>query len=170
LVAGILVLSWRSFRRAASTDRELAGPWLASAAAIVALLVGSKVLSMQYPLWLAALAPFLPGRARWLVLAVAALTTWIFTADYEGLWRLEPQPTVALLVRNGLLVLLLVALARQLARHARADDERVLARAAREGPASADRSRLGGRVGGSGDAPLSFPEPTESTQAAERVP
>jgi len=76
---------------------------LASAAAIAALLVGSKVLSVQYVIWLLPFAVFLPRRMGWLLLAVTALSTAIYTTDYTGLWRLEAPVIVALLVRNVLL-------------------------------------------------------------------
>src|SRR5450756_2317545 len=76
---------------------------LASAAAIAVLLVGSKVLSVQYVIWLLPFAILLPCRMGWLLLAVTALSTAIYTTDYTGLWRLETPVIVALLVRNVLL-------------------------------------------------------------------
>jgi hypothetical protein len=76
---------------------------LASAAAIAVLLVGSKVLSVQYIIWLLPFVIFLPLRLRWLLLAVTALSTAIYTTDYTGLWHLEAPIIVALLVRNVLL-------------------------------------------------------------------
>jgi hypothetical protein len=76
---------------------------LASAAAIAVLLVGSKVLSVQYVIWLLPFVIFLPLRIRWLLLAVTALSTAVYTTDYTGLWRLETPMIAALLVRNVLL-------------------------------------------------------------------
>jgi hypothetical protein len=80
---------------------------LASVAAIAAVLVGSKVLSVQYVIWLVPFVPFLPVPMRWLVLAIAALSTAIYTVDYQALMHLEPPWILALVVRNGLLVVLL---------------------------------------------------------------
>lgn len=79
---------------------------LASAAAIAVLLVGSKVLSVQYVIWLLPFVIFLPRRMGWLLVAITALSTAIYTTDYTGLWRLETPLIVALLVRNVLLAVL----------------------------------------------------------------
>ena len=87
---------------------------LASVAAIAAVLVGSKVLSVQYVIWLAPFAPFLPVRMRWLILVIAALSTAIYTIDYQALMHLEPPWILALVVRNGLLAVLLAWLVAEL--------------------------------------------------------
>ena len=79
---------------------------LASAAAVAVLLVSSKVLSVQYVIWLLPFSIVLPIRMRWLLLAVATLSTAIYTVDYTGLERLEAPMILALLVRNLLLALL----------------------------------------------------------------
>jgi Glycosyltransferase family 87 len=79
---------------------------LASAAAIAVVLVGSKVLSVQYVIWLLPFVIFLPLRVRWLLLAVTALSTAIYTIDYTGLSRLETPMIAALLVRNVLLAVM----------------------------------------------------------------
>jgi hypothetical protein len=78
--------------------------YLASAAAIAVLLVGSKVLSVQYVIWLLPFAIVLPRRMGWLLLAITALSTAIYTTDYTALWRLETPLIAALLIRNLLLV------------------------------------------------------------------
>ena len=82
--------------------------YLASAAAIAVLLVGSKVLSVQYVIWLLPFAILLPRRMGWLLLAITALSTAIYTTDYTGLWRLETPIIAALLLRNALLVVIVV--------------------------------------------------------------
>ncbi len=79
---------------------------LASAAAVAVLLVGSKVLSVQYIIWLLPFAIVLPVRMRWLLLAVTALSTAIYTTDYTGLLRLETPVIAALIVRNVLLAVI----------------------------------------------------------------
>ncbi|HEY5275636.1 MAG TPA: glycosyltransferase 87 family protein [Coriobacteriia bacterium] len=79
---------------------------IASAAAVAAILVGSKVLSVQYVIWLLPFAILLPVRMRWLLLAVTALSTAIYTIDYTGLLRLETPVIAALLVRNVLLAVI----------------------------------------------------------------
>jgi len=79
---------------------------LASAAAIAALLVGSKVLSVQYVIWLLPFAILLPYRDGWLIVAVTALSTAIYTIGYPGLLRLETPMIAALLARNVLLAVI----------------------------------------------------------------
>jgi hypothetical protein len=79
---------------------------LASAAAVAAILVGSKVLSVQYVIWLLPFAIVLPVRMRWLLLAVTTLSTAIYTIDYTGLERLEAPMIAALLIRNVLLAVI----------------------------------------------------------------
>ena len=90
--------------------------YLASAAAIAVLLVGSKVLSVQYVIWLLPFAILLPRRTGWLILAVAALSTAVYTTDYTGLWRLETPMIVALLLRNALLAVVATWLVVELGR------------------------------------------------------
>jgi hypothetical protein len=92
---------------------------LASAAAIAVLLVGSKVLSVQYVIWLLPFAILLPRPAAWLIVTVTALSTAMYTIDYAGLWHLEMPMIVALLVRNVLLVAIVAWLLVEMrARHA----------------------------------------------------
>ena len=80
--------------------------YLAASAVIVALLVGSKVFSVQYVIWLLPFAVLLPRRMGWLLLAITALSTAIYTADYAGLARFELPVVGALVIRNVLLVAL----------------------------------------------------------------
>ena len=80
--------------------------YLASSAVIVALLVGSKVLSVQYVIWLLPFAILLPRRIGWLLVAITALSTAIYTIDYTGLGRLEIPVIAALVLRNALLLAL----------------------------------------------------------------
>jgi hypothetical protein len=87
---------------------------LASVATIAAILVGSKVLSVQYVIWLAPFVPFLPVPMRWLILVIAALSTAIYTIDYQALMHLEPPWILALVVRNSLLAVLLAWLVAEL--------------------------------------------------------
>ena len=101
---------------------------LASAAAIAVLLVGSKVLSVQYVIWLLPFVVLLPRRIAWLLLAIAAISTTIFTADYPGLWRLETPMIAVLLVRNLLLAVLAVWLLAELARRPGVVERRGVAR------------------------------------------
>jgi hypothetical protein len=105
LLAAVTGVAFRRFR----SDFALLGlvprssVALASGAAIAAVLVSSKVLSVQYVLWLLPLVPLLPNPLRWLALVIAALSTGIYTVDYEGLWRLETPMILALVARNALL-------------------------------------------------------------------
>ncbi len=116
LLGVVVLVAFRRFRL--DEDRlgqvPSASIVLASVAAIAAVLVGSKVLSVQYVIWLLPFVPFLPRPMRWLVLAIAALSTAIYTVDYQALLHLEAPWILALLVRNGLLVALLAWLVAEL--------------------------------------------------------
>ncbi|HEY5484586.1 MAG TPA: glycosyltransferase 87 family protein [Propionibacteriaceae bacterium] len=93
--------------------------YLASAAAIAVLLVGSKVLSVQYVIWLLPFVIFLPHRMGWLLIAITALSTAIYTTDYSALGRLETPMIAALLVRNALVLVFAAWLVVQLGARAR---------------------------------------------------
>jgi hypothetical protein len=105
IVTGVAAMRFRrDYRRLGRVPS--ASVELASAAAIAVLLVGSKVVSVQYVIWLLPFAILLPVRMRWLLLAVTALSTAIYTTDYTGLLRLETPVIAALLVRNVLLAVI----------------------------------------------------------------
>ena len=88
----------------------------AGVAVLVALVVTSKVFSVQYIVWFLPLAPLLPVRQRWLVVAIAAVSSVVYPLNYTHLWQLDPLLTVVLNVRNLLLVILLGWLALDLTR------------------------------------------------------
>lgn len=116
LVAAASALALRRFRRDAARLGAVPLASLATGivAVLVALLVASKVFSVQYVVWFLPLVPFLPGRLRLAALAIAALSTLIYPLAYTPLWNLEPLMAVVLNVRNGLLVLFLASLAADL--------------------------------------------------------
>jgi hypothetical protein len=110
---GILLIStalfmWRAYRRGGSWPRAF--PRYA-AALILAFMLGSKVLSPQYVVWLLPLIPLsaggLPGLALATVLLAACyLTTQVFPTHYDDLLNLRSPGPELLLARNLLLVLL----------------------------------------------------------------
>jgi hypothetical protein len=116
LVAAAGGLAYRRFRDDA--DRlgavPLASLTMGVVAVLVALLVTSKVFSVQYVVWFLPLVPFLSGRLRWMALAIAATSTLIYPLGYAPLWQLDPLMAVVLNIRNGLLILFLAALAARL--------------------------------------------------------
>jgi hypothetical protein len=116
LVASASALALRRFRRDAARLGAVPLASLATGivAVLVALLVASKVFSVQYVVWFLPLVPFLPGRLRLAAFAIAALSTLIYPLAYTPLWNLEPLMAVVLNVRNGLLVLFLASLAADL--------------------------------------------------------
>jgi len=75
--------------------------------AILAYVVGGKVLSPQYLVWL---LPFVVAsgtrRERWLFLACCLLTTAIFPWSFTGLCNFQGLPSALLVARNAGLVLL----------------------------------------------------------------
>ncbi len=84
-----------------------------AAALILAFILGSKVLSPQYLLWLLPLVPLSAGGLMGVgvsavFLAACWATTQIFPTYYGELMNLEPTAVNLLLVRNLLLVLLWV--------------------------------------------------------------
>lgn len=127
VVGGTVLLGsvaiWRSGRAPEATLV------VAVVSALLALLITNPVLSAQYVIWVLPLAPLLPGRVRWLLIAAIALTAVLFPWLYSGLVELEPSAVVTLVARNGLLVAAWVAALASLvaiasAPHHRSADER----------------------------------------------
>jgi hypothetical protein len=116
LVTAVGATALRRFRRDAARLGAVPVGSLATGvvAVLVALVVASKVFSVQYVVWFLPLVPLLPGRLRWAALAIAALSTLIYPLAYTPLWHLEPLMVVVLNVRNGLLILFLASLAARL--------------------------------------------------------
>ena len=118
VLAGLVsVLAYTRFRRdRASLGRvPLSSVALATVAVLVALLVTSKVFSVQYVVWFLPLVPLLAWPGRWLGLAIAALSAVIYPLNYAALWQLDPILIVILNARNLVLVGFLVWLAADLA-------------------------------------------------------
>jgi hypothetical protein len=117
-VATVCALGFVRFRRERSSVGRVALPSVAAAsvAVLVALLVTSKVFSAQYVLWFLPLVPLLAWPARFLAMAIAGISWFIYPAHYEALWQLEPGLIGVLNVRNLLLPVLLAWLAVELAR------------------------------------------------------
>lgn len=84
-----------------------------AAALILAFIIGSKVLSPQYMLWLLPLVPLAAGGLMGIGVSLVFLvacwtTTQIFPLHYGELMNLQPAATNLLLIRNLLLVVLWV--------------------------------------------------------------
>ena len=118
LVAAVSVVALVRFRRDLARFGRVPVSSLASAgvAVLASLLVPSKVFSAQYIVWFLPLVPLLAGRQRWLVVATAALSTFIYPLNYTALWQLDPTLTALLNLRNLLLVVLLAWLLSSLGR------------------------------------------------------
>lgn len=118
LVGSVALVALVGFRREVGRTGVVSGEKLAIAiaAVIVGLIVSSKVFSAQYVVWFLPLVAFLPDRLRWLGLAIAGLSTLIYPLNYMLLWHLDPVMAVVLNIRNGLLLVFLVLLARRLLR------------------------------------------------------
>jgi hypothetical protein len=106
LLAGVLAVAVRRFRWDVSRQgavplRSLA---IAAVAALAVPLLGSKVLSMQYVLWLLPLIPLIGARFAAPALLLAWLTTLVYTGVYEALYHFEAGAIALLLARNLLLV------------------------------------------------------------------
>jgi hypothetical protein len=86
-----------------------------AAALILAYMLGSKVLSPQYVVWLLPLVPLSMGGAAGITvsaifLAACFITTQVFPVHYGDLLNLRPPGPDLLLARNLLLVLLWILL------------------------------------------------------------
>jgi len=100
------VAAWRAVRRdvralggvGAATLTTLAG------AAVMMLLVTSKVFSIQYVVWLVPFVVLLARWKFWLGAAIVALTMPIHPFLFAGLVAQEPLPVLILNLRNALLV------------------------------------------------------------------
>lgn len=123
------LLAWVRLR--AGDGLDTAG-FLARGALLVAvtLILANKVGSPQFVGWLA--GPVVVGLARpgaagvrsWrtpalLVLVVAGLTQWVFPVAYDGITTQQAVPSLVLVLRNVLLVVLAVVAARDLVRTGR---------------------------------------------------
>lgn len=130
LAAVTALLTWVRLR---AGDRLDTAGFLARGALLVAvtLIVANKVGSPQFVGWLA--GPVVVGLARpgaaglraWrlpavLVLVVAALTQWVFPVTYDGITAQQAGPSLLLVLRNVLLVVLAVVVARDVVRTGRA--------------------------------------------------
>jgi hypothetical protein len=105
-------LTYRAYHRGRLGDRAF--PRYA-AALILAFMLGSKVLSPQYVIWLLPLVPLSAGGASGLVLstvflAACSTTTLVFPTHYDDLLNLRFPGPHLLLTRNLLLVVLWVLL------------------------------------------------------------
>jgi Glycosyltransferase family 87 len=102
------VLMYREYRREGFRLRMF--PRYA-AALILAFMLGSKVLSPQYVIWLLPLVPLSAGGVAQVgvsatFLAACFMTTQVFPVHYDDLLNIRPPGPNLLLVRNLLLILL----------------------------------------------------------------
>jgi Glycosyltransferase family 87 len=110
----------------------------ATVAVLLALLVGSKVFSIQYIVWFLPLVPLLRVPQRWFALAIAAWSALVYPLGYAGLWQLDPAMIVVLDIRNALLIAFLGWIMLDLARRrASSADESVRQRRSRRSPGGA---------------------------------
>jgi len=77
-------------------------------AALIAFMIGSRVLSPQYLVWLVPFAPFLRRTDFALIAAATALTVLVFPYLYNDLIALQPLPIWIVNVRNILLFVVFV--------------------------------------------------------------
>jgi uncharacterized membrane protein len=121
---GVLAFSYwwilRRIRSGAPIDLE----FLARASAFVLLgaMAASKVFSPQYLFWpvpfLALLDLQSDGLMHGLFVVVGLITYWVYPFHYPALIDRYPLPITALIVRNALVAVLAVMIARPMAKHA----------------------------------------------------
>src|SRR5581483_4613295 len=100
--------AWGRFREEYAAGGRVAPETLIAYlfAALLAFIATNKVFSPQYIIWLLPFAPLLRPRQALLVLAIAAITIFLFPYNYNELMAMQWQPVVLLNVRNLLVVLL----------------------------------------------------------------
>ena len=84
-------------------------------ASVLVLLVTSKVFSIQYVVWIVPFAALLPRRQFWLAAAVGRADDADPPAAVRELVKQEALPILILNLRNGLLLVLLTLVLRDLA-------------------------------------------------------
>ncbi len=75
--------------------------------AVLAVLLGSKLLSIQFLLWLlplVAVQAYRPRHVAALAFVIVLLSQWVYPANWLPLWRFEVEPILVLALRNLLLV------------------------------------------------------------------
>jgi hypothetical protein len=101
----VAVAYWLFARGPLTTDRLI----LLAAVLLVAILVSSKVFSSQFVIWLLPFVLLVRGRvgavAGLLYLFCLFLTRQVYL-DYPELWELETRPSLLLILRNGVFLLL----------------------------------------------------------------
>jgi hypothetical protein len=108
-LGALALLAWRRARAEATREGAVSPGTIVTfaTAAILVLMLTSKVFSIQYIVWLVPFAALLPGRQFWLAAAAVALTIPIHPVLYEALVRQEALPILVVNLRNALLTALL---------------------------------------------------------------
>jgi uncharacterized membrane protein len=78
------------------------------AAGLLAFIATNKVFSPQYIIWLLPFAPLLRPRHAGTLLAICAITIFLFPFDYDHLLAMQMLPVLLLNLRNLLVVALLI--------------------------------------------------------------
>jgi hypothetical protein len=108
-LATLALLGWPRARADVARDGAVSPATIVTlaTAAILILVLTSKVFSIQYVVWLVPFAALLPGRQFWLAAVAVALTIPIHPVLYEALVDQQALPIVVLNLRNALLIALL---------------------------------------------------------------
>jgi hypothetical protein len=101
--------AWGRFREEYAASGHVAPETLAAYlfAALLAFIATNKVFSPQYIIWLLPFAPLLRPRQGLFVLAIAAITIFLFPYNYNELMAMQRLPVVLLNLRNLFVALLL---------------------------------------------------------------
>ncbi len=116
-----LLLLWSYALVYRRTSREAPTPSVLAGSSLLVLtmgLLGSKVLSPQYLIWLLPLVPLVEGRREWavkVIFVITALATYyVIPLHYADLVNYQLRPTLALFARNALLGVLALLMATSL--------------------------------------------------------
>jgi hypothetical protein len=111
------LVGWRRLRAERATLGVVPAQTVVTLAmtSVLILLATSKVFSIQYVVWIVPFAALLRGRQFWLAAAMIALTMPIHPLLYRDLVQQAALPILLLNLRNGLLLVLLLWVGRDMA-------------------------------------------------------
>ena len=107
LALALVIIAWRFWRERQEGPTGLSLV-VGFVAVLLAFILGNRVFSPQYLIWLLPLVVLLPRRFWPPLLAAYLLTVILFPLTYDGLIAMDLLPEVLLAVRNALLLVVFI--------------------------------------------------------------
>jgi hypothetical protein len=114
LAVALAAIAWRFWRERQAGEVTRASLVMGFATMLLGLILGNRVFSPQYLIWLLPFVVLLPRRFWPPVIAAYALTAILFPLAYDGLIAMDLLPELVLAVRNALLAGLFIWLVAEL--------------------------------------------------------